>query len=160
MKQQNMALFFKRRWVLFLVALILAGCSDTADYSHITDISGGVPFDSSKPIEVTEFMPKVGGVGTRLILYGSNFGNDTTKIRVTIGGKKAPVINTLGTSLLCMVPEKAFSGEIQVSVVDDNAEPIATGTCADKFEYQRRWTVSTFLGRRGGNNTEYDTKEG
>lgn len=109
MKQQNMNLFFKKGWMLFFVALILASCSETADYSHLTDISGGSPFDPSKPIEVTDFMPKKGGVGTRLIVYGNNFGNDTTKLRVTIGGKAAPVINTLGTSLLCMVPEKAFT---------------------------------------------------
>lgn len=160
MKQQNMNLFFKKGWMLFFVALILASCSETADYSHLTDISGGSPFDPSKPIEVTDFMPKKGGVGTRLIVYGNNFGNDTTKLRVTIGGKAAPVINTLGTSLLCMVPEKAFTGDIQVSVVDDNAQPVATGECADKFEYQRRWTVSTFLGKTLEDNTKYETKEG
>ena len=121
MKQQNMNLFFKKGWMLFFVALILASCSETADYSHLTDISGGSPFDPSKPIEVTDFMPKKGGVGTRLIVYGNNFGNDTTKLRVTIGGKAAPVINTLGTSLLCMVPEKAFTGDIPTFEKTDGA---------------------------------------
>lgn len=160
MKQKNMNLFLKKGWVLFFVAFILASCSETADYSNLTKVSGGNDFDPNVPIEVTDFMPKSGGVGTRLIVNGSNFGNETAKLRVTIGGKDAPVINTLGTSLLCMVPEKAFTGEVKVSVVDDDDQVIASGECTSKFEYQRRMTVSTFLGSKYENNTKYDTKEG
>lgn len=44
--------------------------------------SVAVPYDSSKPVEVTSFMPDSGGIKTKFVIKGSNFGNDKSKISV------------------------------------------------------------------------------
>jgi hypothetical protein len=67
------------------------------------------PFDPSQPVVISDFTPKEGGVGQRLILYGQNFGNDTALVRVFIGGKKAKVIGVKGEYIYCVVPQKAFA---------------------------------------------------
>lgn len=66
--------------MLVLFAFGLASCKD--------DENEDAAFDPSKPIVITDFMPKEGGFGTNLILYGDNFGDDLSKVKVTIGGKK------------------------------------------------------------------------
>ena len=156
MKLQNRKIALSLGWVVLLAAFVIAGCSDKADYSKVTEISGGPAFDPAKPVEVTDFIPKSGGVGTRILIYGNNFGNDTTKIKVQIGGKNAKVINTMSTSLLCVVPERAFSGDIKVSVMKDSATVLASGECTDVFQYNRKVLVSTFLGQKYENNTKYE----
>ena len=78
--------FWKDRYIrLFtimmpLIVLCVLGCKD--------DESEEAAFDPSKPIVITDFEPKEGGVGNNLILYGDNFGNDPTKLKVIIGGVK------------------------------------------------------------------------
>lgn len=160
MPHQNRKITLIFGWVFLLAALVVGGCSDKADYSKVAEISGGPAFDPSKPVEVTDFIPKSGGVGTRLVIYGNNFGNDTTKIKVTIGGKNAKVINTMSTSLLCVVPEKAFDGDIKVSVMKDSTTELASASSSESFEYIRKMLVTTFLGTKYENETKFDTKEG
>ena len=82
--------------ILALFAFSLAGCKD--------DESEEAAFDPSKPIVITDFEPKEGGVGNNLILYGDNFGNDPTKLKVIIGGKEANIINVKNQILYCVVP--------------------------------------------------------
>ena len=44
-------------------------------------------FDPAKPVSITDFIPKTGGMGTKLVIYGQNFGNDPSMVTVTISGK-------------------------------------------------------------------------
>lgn len=125
-----------------IVALALVGCSDSNDGSE--DVSG---YDPSKTVSISDFIPKNGGVGQRLIVYGENFGNDTSKVSVTIGGKKAVLISVKGNCLYCLVPSQAYSGEIQVTV-GDNAIGVQTAIAADKFIYERKMVVGTLVGYR------------
>ena len=68
------------QWVvLALLTLIFASCKDN------DDATGG--FDPNKPIVISEFSPKEGGLGARMLLYRENFGSDISKIKVTIGDK-------------------------------------------------------------------------
>lgn len=135
------------------ISFIFMSCSDDKD-------DGDTAFNASKPVEVTDFLPKSGGAGSRIIIYGSNFGNDTSKISVTIGGIKSKVINVKNNVLLCMVPSKAFSGEIRVTVLDENGHEVGSGECAEKFDYSRKWFVTTFIGQMYDNHTKYDVKDG
>ena len=43
----------------------------------------------SKPIEISSFYPVNGGLATRVIINGSNFGSDISKIRVKYNKKNA-----------------------------------------------------------------------
>ncbi len=52
------------------------------------------------------------------MIYGSNFGTDTSLIRVYINGKPAPVIASTGSSIYVLVPSKAGTGEVKVIIGD------------------------------------------
>ena len=144
--------------VLAFFALCFTGCKDD-------DVDAGVPFDPSKPIVISDFMPKSGGYGSNLILYGENFGNDASRIQVTVGGKVANVINVKSNSLYCVVPSKAYEdsegyGHIQVSGLDENGEVIVTGEAAQQFQYQKQWLVTTAIGTHYTVSSDFVEKEG
>ncbi len=136
-----------------LVALCFTGCKDD-------DEQGAAAFDPNKPIVITDFTPKEGGYGSNLILYGQNFGNDLSRTRVTVGGKTAKVITVKGNSLYCTIPSKAYDGDIQLSVLDENGEVIASAEAEERFQYQKKWLVSTFIGKRYENSSDFEEKDG
>lgn len=138
--------------VLVTFCLCFVGCKDD-------DEQGGT-FDPDKPVVITDFMPKEGGFGSNLILYGDNFGNDISKIKVIIGGKDAKVVNVNNQSLYCVIPAKSYEGDIQVSVLDDNGEAIAHCEAEGNFKYEKKWLVSTFLGTRYEVSSDFLEKEG
>lgn len=143
--------------VLAFFALCFTGCKDD-------DVDAGAPFDPSKPIVISDFMPKSGGYGSNLILYGENFGNDASRIQVTVGGKVARIINTKGTSLYCVVPSGAYDNnnqsDIQISGLDENGEVVTTAEAAELFTYEKKWLVSTFLGTRYEDSSQFEEKDG
>ena len=104
-------------WLIIALAIVsLCGCGQD-DYDPVKDSDHGAAYDPGKPVTITDFLPKSGGWGTRVVLYGENFGNDTSLLRLSIGGKPAKIISAMGNSLLFMVPRKAFNGDIQLSVL-------------------------------------------
>lgn len=140
------------RWGIQLCLLIplimfLGGCQKES-----TQDSKKAPFDASKPVVISDFLPKTGGMGQRLVLYGKNFGYDLEKVSVFIGGKKAKVINVLGESLYCLVPKQAYDGDIEV-IIDDNGKEVL-GKADVKFDYQRKMVVSTLIGYRNSRGDE------
>lgn len=139
--------------MLALVALCFVGCKSD-------DEQGGGAFDPDKPIIITDFTPKKGGYGGKLVLYGDNFGNDLSKVKVTVGGKKAKVIKVNGQSLYCVIPEKAYSGHIQIDALNDLGEAIASAEAKENLVYEKKWLVSTFLGTYYPISTDFVEKEG
>ena len=117
-------------------------------------------FDPSKETVITDFSPKEGGVGTNLIIYGKNFGNDLSRTKVTIGGQPAKVIGVHNGSLYCVIPEKAYDGNIEVSIVDGSGEVQAKAEAEQSFSYVRKWLVSTFLGKYYEVASDFVEKEG
>lgn len=142
-------------WPMLLILVVFSvSCKD--------DTSGedAPPFDPGKPMVISRFTPESGGLATRLVLYGNNFGNDISKVRVTIGGKNAKVIGVKGTSLHCMVPAGAYDGDIVVAIVDDNEEVLASVQSDTQFDYQKQMLVSTFLGEYVERAQDAVTKDG
>lgn len=127
--------------ILALFALCFTACSDN-------DENGDVAFDPSKPIVITDFMPKEGGYGSNLILYGDNFGNDTSKLKVMVGGKQANIVSLKNNILYCVVPQAAYDGDIEVAACDNDGEEIAFCKAEEKFAYQKQWLVTTLVGQR------------
>ncbi|WP_275564380.1 IPT/TIG domain-containing protein [Bacteroides faecichinchillae] len=82
---------------------------------------------------------------TRLYIEGSNFGNDPTKIHITVGGEKTKTIGTDGKSIYCMVPSKAFDGTINVSIDGPDGKTIAEHTFEQEFKYDPATIVGTLL---------------
>lgn len=144
-----------KNWNLYglLIACVVfsfgvVGCKDSD--STLSEVVQ--PFDPSKPVVVSDFLPDSGGAGQRLVIYGDNFGDDLEKISVYIGGKEAKVINVLGKSLYCLVPNKAFKGDIEVRVGDNENQVIARSE--KLFDYQRKMVVSTVIGYRNSRGDE------
>ncbi len=123
-------------WLAAMLILSFTGCNDDDSVEKVAE-----PYDPSQPVLVTSFTPETGGVGQRLVIYGENFGNDPDSIHVFIGGKEAIVIGVQGESLYCIVPEKAYSGEIEIYF---GGELLASADQA--FDYQRKMVVSTLIG--------------
>jgi DNA-binding beta-propeller fold protein YncE len=132
--------------MLALIALCFTSCKDNDG-----DKKEATPFDPSKPVQITDFLPKEGGAGQRLVIYGKNFGNDPDIISVFIGGKKAVVISAEGESLYCLVPGKAYKGNIEVRVGDKN--PVI-GVAEELFGYKRKMIVSTVVGYKNERGDE------
>lgn len=142
------------QWILFaLVTLCFASCKDD-------DGQGEPAFDPSKPIVVSDFLPKEGGSGSRLVVYGDNFGNDASKVKVTIGGQNATIISVKNQSLYCFVPAKAYDGDVEVSIIDDRGEEIAYAEAEERFSYQKKQLVTSLIGEMYENNTKYNVKDG
>lgn len=113
------------------------------------DVSPGTwvttPADSSKPVEFTDFTPKEGGVRTRMYITGSNFGTDETKIHVTIGGQKASVIGSDGKKIFCILPPRAYDGDIKVVINSQEGKAIADYEFEQRFTYVPKKAVGTLL---------------
>lgn len=132
--------------MLALIALCFTGCKSD------DETAGGVVFDPSQPVVVSDFIPKEGGVGQRLVLYGENFGTDPSLVKLTIGGKKATIISVKSNSLYCFVPAGAYSGEIKISVGDSTN--VQTTTAVNKFTYEKKMVVGTLCGYRNSNDDQ------
>ena len=130
-----------RHWAILLMLMVFSvSCKD--DNSEVE----AIPFDPSKPVVVSDFIPESGGVGTRLVLYGENFGNDISKVNVIIGGQSSKVIGVKSESLHCIVPSKAYSGEVEVTIQNEEGEDIAKGEALKIFTYEKKLLVSTLVG--------------
>lgn len=139
--------------VLALIGFCFMGCKDDGGDNEQT-------FDPSKPVVISDFIPKEGGMGTKMVLYGDNFGNDKSKVKVYIGGKLANVIGVKNQSLHCFVPEKAFDGDISVSVQNEAGEDVGYAEAEEKFKYEKKMLVTTLAGETYENGKKWDVKDG
>ncbi|WP_069659595.1 IPT/TIG domain-containing protein [Arcticibacter eurypsychrophilus] len=138
-------------WMLsafIALTCVIGGCKD----DNGSSIADALPFDPSKPVVVSNFNPKAGGMGQRLVIFGKNFGNDPDSVSVFIGGKKAVVISVEGESLYCLVPGKAYRGDVEVRVGTNDKQVI--GKTDMVFDYQRKLVVSTVIGYRNDRGDE------
>ena len=142
--------YFYSILLVFVVAAMTA-CSDSSSDGE------AAPYDPSQPITVSYLYPEECSALDQLMIYGSNFGNDKSAVQVTIGGKKAIVVNVLNDKIYCFVPSGAFSGEIEISITDADGNVHKTISEA-KITYLRKNVVSTLCGKTnetGDQGTQY-----
>lgn len=145
------------RWMLVaLLCCCFAGCSDDDDNQGLE-----TPYDPNLPVTVTDFSPEEASYGEDIIIYGTNFGNDASKVKVTIGGKTAKVVGVKSTAIYCVVPQSAYGTEIQVEVTDGGENVLASAVCESKqFSYERQWLVSTEIGTHYETTQDEEEKDG
>ena len=97
--------FSIRTMLLGLLACSMMSCSDNLDI-QVVGVEGA-PHDPNQPVEVTDYSPKKGSAGQKMVVYGKNFGTDESIIRVVIGGTDAIVVSANGDMLYCIIPEKS-----------------------------------------------------
>ncbi|MCH5599067.1 IPT/TIG domain-containing protein [Niabella ginsengisoli] len=135
----------KYLWGILFMLFIVFSCKKDEK-----SINQGVPFDPSKPVTIDRFTPDSGGVTTQMLIYGSNFGTDTSLIKVYINDKRAPLIGSTGSILYVLVPSKAGTGDVKV-VIGNSSDPkeIKSSTA---FNYIFRPSVSTLAGFKNERN--------
>lgn len=123
----------KCRYFLCFAACLLflfTGCKKDKEASH----------NPSAPISISDFIPKKGGGGTEVLITGSNFSSDLSKISVTLNGLALKVIGASATQVMAVIPKKSTSGPLKVTI--EKAE--ASSETIFNYEYTR--TVSTLAG--------------
>ena len=154
MKREN---YFKPWPSLYLPLLLCMLC---LTHCKRNDTAEEISFDSSKPVTVNDFYPKEGGAGSNLVIYGDNFGSDLSKVRVLIGGKPAKIVGVKSNSLYCIVPEGAYDGDIKIIILGADDAEIAQTISKTAFTYERKWLVSTLVGKYYQVSTDFQEKEG
>jgi hypothetical protein len=90
----------KRTSFLLFVLIIFATCKDE---------KGAVvqekPYNPSLPLQLTDFEPETGGLASQVIINGSNFGTDASKLKVYFNSKKAKVVRTIGDLAYVLTPK-------------------------------------------------------
>jgi hypothetical protein len=114
----------------FCLAVALAGCQNDDDFSH----------DPSAPIVIESFIPVQGGGGTEILINGSNFSGDTSEVSITLNGHRMPVVGVNANQMMVVVPRKAGSGRLVVTIGDNTVES------STDFTYVFTRTVSTLAG--------------
>lgn len=108
------------------------------------DEDNGSSYNPSIPVEITKLDPEEGGVGTQCLIYGKNFGKDLSQIEVTFNGNKAPIVSTTGDCIYCLVPVRAGSGPVKVTV--GKGEKTQECTAEKEFKYEFVTKVGTLAG--------------
>jgi hypothetical protein len=102
---------------------------------------GGTVYDSSKPVVLTSFYPDSGGIASKVILDGENFGSDPSKIKVYFNQKQAPVVGSSGSRMYAIVPRMpGDTCTVSVVVGDDSV------VYDQKFRYKISVSVSDVVG--------------
>ena len=140
-------------FLLLLLIVTIIAFNTTSCKSNDNNISDNEEaYNPAKPVVVSNFTPAEGGAYQKMVIAGDNFGTDTSLVKVTIGGLKATLINVKGNCLYCVVPSKAFSGKIEVSVGDSTN--VQTDTASTRFTYDRSMVVGTLCGYRNQNDDQ------
>ena len=129
----------------FLLFLFLFSCEDKND----TD-KPKIPYDPTKPVEVTTFSPDSGAYKEKVLLEGKNFGTDIKNIRVYFNSKKAAVIGSTGSRIYVQAP-RLPGDTCKISVVVGNDSI----TYPQDFYYFASVSVTTIAG-----TGVYDYKDG
>ncbi len=152
MSLKTMRLLPMGMFSLLVAVLVLTGCSGATD---IEDYVGGpgssAPYDPSKAVTITDFTPKSGGVGQQLVIKGENFGNDTSIVKVMIGGREAPLVSVKGSHIYCFVPSGAYSGEIEVTIGGETGK---TAAASEVFFYERKMVVGSLCGYKNAQDNQ------
>ena len=142
MELNNYIMKKRNRFRIFtslLMGFLIAGFSSCKD-----DESQKNEHDPNKPIVLTDFYPKEGGIATKMVFSGENFGTDVSKINVYFNDTKAAVVRSTGEKMYVITPRKP--GEdctITVSVGDNKV------AFDEHFTYHIQTTVTTLCGMKG-----------
>ena len=71
-------------FTVVLAAFVVTGCNGTTTIEDYVKTGGAAAYDPAQPVKISNFTPTQGGVGQQLVINGSNFGNDTAKVNVTV----------------------------------------------------------------------------
>lgn len=127
----------------------LTGCESSTTVEDYVGVQSSDPYDPSRPVTISSFTPTSGSVGQQIVIEGSNFGNDSSMVNVTIGGKKAVLVSVKNNAIYCYLPGAAYN-QIEGNRLFASVEVTVdkqTGQAADRFEYERKMVVGKLCGK-------------
>lgn len=125
---------------IFILFLLFA-------YTSCKDNEDGIPkYDPSQPVTLESFYPDSGGMATKVIMSGENFGNDPKAVKVYFNRTRASVISAAGSRMYVMTPRQP-GDTCNISVVVGADSTVYTKT----FRYRTLVTVTTVVGQKGSN---------
>lgn len=126
---------------LVLTLLFLIGSCKDSDDNKTT----GATYDPNQPVTVESFMPVEGKLREKVIVKGSNFGTDKSKVKVYFVDEAAERLSTVigidNNTLYCLAPRQLPGGN-RIKVIVDEKEVTTDGT----FKYEQAQNVSTISG--------------
>ena len=126
---------------LVLTLLFLIGSCKDSDDNKTT----GATYDPNQPVTVESFMPVEGKLLEKVIVKGSNFGTDKSKVKVYFVDEAAERLSTVigidNNTLYCLAPRQLPGGN-RIKVIVDGKEVTTDGT----FKYEQAQNVSTISG--------------
>lgn len=143
----------KNRRILFPFGILVMGifvfflaCKDDT-YEYKKSQGSASPYDPNTPVTVTGFMPDSGKIREKVVIHGTNFGNDISKVKVSFNDgtsdKEAIVINVDGTSIYCLAPrQNGGNNQIKVSIAGSEA-----AAASNTFRYIAAANVSWVSGQ-------------
>lgn len=136
----------KYKLKLIFLSAIAVCCIVGCDYDLAPIKSAAAyPPDLNKESVFRAFSPDSGGLATQLVLYGENFGTDTSYVKVTVNNKNARVIGVNDTIIYAVVPARADTGYIDLYI--GKAEAKKKYTSGKEFIYQFKRNVTTVVGQ-------------
>lgn len=125
--------------LLMFLTGIFSSCGSSDDGNNGT--RSGKPYDPSQPIKLTTFYPQDGGMATKVIIKGENFGTDLSQIEVYFNEKKASIVKAIGNMLYVITPRQPGDEcTIKVKVGEDSQ------SFDEKFAYKTQVSVTTITG--------------
>lgn len=122
-----------------LLVLFVACSSNNDDETNPYD----KPYDPNKDIVVENIGPTKGGLGTKVVVSGDNFGNDKDKVSLYFNDKKALVLKVQDNAIYALVPKQP--GDLStIKVVVDEKEGVLPDV---QFQYQIKAVVTTVAGK-------------
>ena len=126
---------------LVLALLFLIGSCKDSDDNKTT----GATYDPNQPVTVESFMPVEGKLREKVIVKGSNFGTDKSKVKVYFVDEAEERLSTVigidNNTLYCLAPRQLPGGN-RIKVIVDGKEVTTDGT----FKYEQAQNVSTISG--------------
>lgn len=152
MKTREKYVQYPVKGVLFFSILIFLSSNFIGCNSGLDNKSVVSPPDLNVETTITDYYPDSGGVATKLILHGTNFGTDTSYLKVYVNGKKAAIIGCDGEAIYAIVPSRADSGFVKLVV--GKSPNVKEYVFPTRFKYFFSENVSTVCGQNGINGID------
>jgi hypothetical protein len=139
----NIQSFFTRQTFLFgtvfLFVISFLSCSGSGESENPYD----KPHNPSSPVKVNSIGPTKGGLGTKVVVSGENFGNNKSKVNLYFNDKKAMIMKVQDNAIYALVPKQPGDSSIIKVEVEDKI-----GILPDiKFAYYIKAVVTTVAGQ-------------
>ena len=123
----------KFKYTYVIAALLLLFLSDSCKKDNDNTPQSGT-------VSIVDFAPKTGAMTTEVLIDGTGFTSDTSRLQVAINGVRLAIVGASDHQIMVVVPPKLRSGRIEVTVNGQSA------TSDSSFNYIASYLVSTLAG--------------